>query len=347
MSSDKKLDNMQDLLRCTVEAAVNNPPADVAVRVAELAKRFDAAVAGLPPAPLTILTFHLTLPEENRIIDYVDIRTDQGQIDYGPVLQHTFAMARGFNPDCRIIYVTAADDNTSFVPDDVVVVRLPLAPAWLMYERVVAVTAYLHSNAFTSNTVLLDSDAFPNWPLAGVFDGGFDVAVTFRDSKTKMMTLNEGVIFAACRTNPGGGKSGEGARRFFRRYLGTYESLCLVPEIIDLYRDIRRWRGGQLSLNGAAGALGDFSDFDRRTINDAVVQYLACADFNFFIRDEESYSRHQLQRKYILHLKGPSKASVAAVAQFQQDWLAQVREHGANVFAPLLKELLDDSSRSS
>lgn len=346
-TSAPKPKSMQDLLRVAVEAAVNDPPAAVTARVADLAKRFDAAVAGLPPAPLTILTFHLTLPEENRVIEYIDIKTDQGLTDYGPVLQHTFNMARSFNPDCRIIFVTSENDDTGFVPDDVIVVRLPLVPAHLMYERVVAVNAYLASGAFTSNTVFLDSDAFANWPLAGVFDGGFDVALTFRDSRNFMMTLNEGVMFAACRPDAAGGKPGEGARRFFTRYLATYEALCVTPEIIKVYGEIRRWRGGQLSLNGAAGAIGDFCDFDRRTINGARVQYLACEDFNFFVRDQESYSRRQLERKYILHLKGTSKKSIAILAQFQQEWLAQVRANGANVFAPMLKELIDGPPRSS
>lgn len=337
--SSTKGPSMTEILRHAVLAAVNELPPAVATRVADLAKRFDAAVTGLPPAPLTVLTFHLTLPPEHHVIEYMDIKADQGQINYAPVLRHTFAMARSFNPDCRIIYITGEADDTSFVPDDVVVVRLPLFPGWLMYERVVAVNAYVQSAAFSSNTTFLDSDAFVNWPLAGVFDGGFDVAVTFRDARSFMMTLNEGVIFAACRSAAGGddaNRPGEGARRFFTRYLATYEALCGTPEITDLYGDIRRWRGGQLALNGATDALGSFCDFDRRVINGAVVQYLSCDDYNFFIRDEESYSRRQLERKYILHLKGPNKRSTASVAAFQQDWLARVRKHGANVFA--LKE---------
>lgn len=325
---DAKQPRMSEVIRQAVKAAVNEPPAAVAARVTDMGRVFDAAVAGLPPAPLTILTFHLTLPDEHRIIEYIDIKADQGQIDYGPVLQHTFAMARGFNPGCRIIYVTGEHDDVSFVPADVIVVRLPLSPAWLMYERVVAVNAYMQSGAFAANTVFLDSDAFANWPLGSVFGGGFDVGITFRDSDF-LMPVNEGVIFAAHKP----GDNGAGARRFFARYLATYEALCVTPQIVDLYGDIRRWRGGQLSLNGAAGAMGVFSDFDRRVIDGAVVQYLHCDDYNFFIRDGESYTKRQLERKYVLHLKGSSKSSVASVAHFQQNWLAQVREKGALVFA--------------
>lgn len=298
-------------------------------RIATLAQAFDAAVAGLPPAPLTVLIYHLKLPEEHRHIDYVDIQADQGRIDYTSVLQHTFAMARGFNPDCRILYVTGESDDTAFVPADVTVVRLPLNPGWLMYERVVAMNAYLASAAFTGHTAFLDSDAFANAPLETVFDLDFDVAVTYRTSPG-LMPLNEGVIFATRRP-------GDGAKAFFRRYLGTYEALCDDARVKEVYGDIRRWRGGQLSLNGAAIATGHLSDLDRRMIDGALVRYLNCDDFNFFIRDSEQYSKFQLKRKYVLHLKGPSKGSVASAAQFQIPWLQVWRKSGANLFAPILQ----------
>ena len=238
-------------------------------------------------------------------------------------------MARGFNPDCRILYVTGEADDTAFVPADVIVVRLPLFPGWLMYERVVAVNGYLASAAFTGHTAFLDSDAFANAPLDKVFDLAFDVAVTYRTSPG-LMPLNEGVIFAAKR-------QGGGAQTFFRRYLGTYEALCDDARVKAVYGDIRRWRGGQLSLNGAAVATGALSDLDRRVIDGALVRYLNCDDFNFFIRDSEQYSKFQLKRKYVLHLKGPSKASVTSAAQFQIPWLQEWRKSGANLFAPILQ----------
>lgn len=325
----KHLDDMEAFVAHAADLATPALAPQTEARIADMARVFDAAVAGLAPAPLTVVVYHLKLPEEHRHIDYVDIQADQGKIDYTSVLQHTFAMARGFNPDSRILFVTGETDDTTFVPADVLVVRLPLNPAWLMYERVVAVNAYLASAAFTGNTALLDSDAFANAPLDKVFDLTFDVAVTYRVSPG-LMPLNEGVIFAAKRT-------GGGAQRFFRRYLGTYEALCDDARVKEVYGEIRRWRGGQLSLNGAAIATGHFSDLDRRDIDGALVRYLNCDDFNFFIRDSEQYSKFQLKRKYVLHLKGPSKASVATAAQFQIPWLQEWRKHGANLFAPILQ----------
>jgi hypothetical protein len=332
------LASMAGFVDHAVELATQRIAPQTAARIAGLAGHFDAAVAGLPPAPLTVVIYHLSLPEQHRHISYIDIQADQGAIDYTGVLKHTFAMARGFNPDCRILYITGTNDDTAFVPPDVTVVRLPLDPGALMYERVVAVNAYLASAAFTGPTAFLDSDAFANAPLARVFDLAFDVAVTYRDARG-LMPLNEGVIFAAKR-------EGGGAVRFFRRYLGTYEALCDSPKVQQVYGDIKRWRGGQLSLNGAAIAIGTLSDLDRRDIDGARLRYLNCDDFNFFIRDAGQYSKGLLKRKYVLHLKGPSKASVATAAQFQIAWLEEWRKAGANLFAPILAAQLKGAAPS-
>lgn len=311
--------NMYKFILLAAESACDDIPDDTAARLNDLARRFDAASAGYAPVPLTVMIYHLSLPQEHRYVNFVDFKADQGGTDYRSVLLHTFAMARGFHPQCRILYVIGENDDADFVPADVDVVRLPLNPGWLMYDRVVAMTAYLHSSAFASHTVFLDSDAFCNAALDRVFRLSFDVAVTFRSDPKGMMPLNEGVIFAAHRP-------GLGARAFFRRYLGTYEVLRRSQPVIDVYGDIRRWRGGQLALCGAAAAVGRFSEIDRRTLSGAEVRYLRCEDFNFFVRDGEAYDPVQLQRKYVLHLKGPTKLSVSTFVRFQNEWLAQTRK---------------------
>lgn len=307
--------SMDIMIRHVSSRASNDVPADVAERVASMIPTFDAAVAGLAPAPLTIVIFHLKLPEEHRRLDYVDIKGDQGAFDFVGVLQHNFMIARAFNPKSRIIYITGEHDDTSFVPDHVITVRLPLQPKWLMYERVVAVSAFMESKAYASDTVFLDSDAFPNWSLERIFLLSFDVGVTFRDT-LGLMPVNEGVIFASHRP-------GLKARSFFRRYLATYEALCLDQPIIDHYKDIRRWRGGQLSLNAATAATGILSNFDQRDIVGAKVRYLNCNDYNFTITGGTEYSGALLQRKYVLHLKGSGKAAVLPVAEFQKQWLKE------------------------
>ena len=306
--------DMSRMIRHVASRAKNDVPADVAERVASMIPAFDTAVAGQPPAPLTIVIFHIKLPEEHRKIDYVDIEGDQGSIDYVDVLKHNFFIARAFNPNSRIIYITGEGDDTSFVPDHVITVRLPLQPKWLMYERVVAMSAFMESEAYASHTVFLDSDAFPNWHLGRVFLLSFDIGVTFRDTPG-LMPVNEGVIFAAHRP-------GLKARNFFKRYLATYETLCLDQPIIDYYKDIKRWRGGQLSLNATVAATGVLSDLHQRDIAGANVRYLHCNDYNFTIVDGVKYSSDLLRRKYVLHLKGPVKSMVQTIAQFQKKRIA-------------------------
>ncbi len=311
---------MDMLIQHAVSKATDTLPEAVAARVADMAPVFERAVAGQPTPPLTLVFFHLKLPDEHRHLDYVDIKGDQGGIEYEPVLKHAFAMARGYHPNARIIFITGAQDETGFVPPDVTVVRLPLNPGWLMYERVVAINAYMQSQAFDSNTVFLDGDAFPNWPLDRVFRFAFDVAVTYRDNPG-LMPVNEGVIFAAHRP-------GLAARAFFNRYLATYEALCVSKLVIEVYNDIRRWRGGQLSLNGAAAATGVIAETDQRQVAGALLRYLPCDDYNFFVR-AENYPLQVLRRKYVLHLKGGMKAGVSSLGELQLGWLKKFRASNA------------------
>lgn len=324
--STSAFNSMESLMAYANARVSDSLPPTLAARVDALAARFDAAVAGLPATPLTVVIFHLTLTEETRRIEYVDVKGDQGEVDYGPVLKHAFHVAQAFNPDCRIVFVVGENDDTGFVPSDVVVVRLPLDPAHLMYERVVAANAYMRSSAFAGHTAFLDSDAFVNRPLAPLFRLPFDVGVTFRNDPG-MMKINEGVILAAHRP-------GLKARAFFNRYLVTYEVLRQDPEIIGLYRDIRRWRGGQLSLSAVAHFPGVVSETDSRNIAGAVVRYLPCSLCNFLVRPTEQYALDVLKRKYIIHLKGGSKGSLDMIADFQLAWLKEYRDRSAKTAAP-------------
>src|SRR3546814_497461 len=95
--------SMEELVEHAAGQVTDDLPPAIEARLQDLAGRFDAAVDGMAPVPLTCVIFHLTLPPDARRIDYVDIQADQGKIDYIAVLQHAFAMARTFNPDCRIL----------------------------------------------------------------------------------------------------------------------------------------------------------------------------------------------------------------------------------------------------
>jgi hypothetical protein len=304
---------MRGLMNNAVNSARNTLTDEIKRRVSSLGQKFDEACEGTNDADLTIMVFHLELEDAYKKVDYVDISFDQSLVNYKAILEYHFQASRMFNPDARIIFICGEGDDVSFVPDDVVIVQLPLRSQWLMYERAVALTAYIHSRSFTSNTVMLDSDAIPNYALKTVFELNFDLALTYRQPST-LMTLNEGVIFV------GVGQDGSKSRKFFERYLATYEQLCVNEFVIEKYKEIRRWRGGQLALNGAGKALGFMSEFDQTYANEALVRYLPGEDYNFSIRPGESYSAEQLMRKYILHLKGPMKPDLKIIVEFQRLW---------------------------
>jgi hypothetical protein len=47
------------------------------------------------------------------------------------------------------------------------------------------------------------------------------------------------------------------------------------------------------------------------------------ADYNFVVRDNETYSLELLQRKYILHFERSVQAGCGVIAQFQTQWLGK------------------------
>lgn len=266
----------------------------------------------IPESPWRGWIYHVPIPKEHAQIKYRDVKMDQSVYDYDKIVGHALSSINRFNGGA--IWVTDAIGGKVFVTDKCAVQRpgraklvYPFNPLQPMYERVRAMCAYAHSAAFNSPTVFLDGDAFVNTDLTRIFKAIPDIAVTYRHHPG-LMPINEGVIFA----NPT-----EGARAFFRAYLATYENLAKVPEIVDYYGDIKRWRGGQLSLNALTCPLGVPSEVDRLETSRYVVGYLPCHVWNFSVEMDQSYSKADLDAKAVIHLKGGRKALVDQVIEYQ------------------------------
>lgn len=241
------------------------------------------------PVPWRGWIYHVPIPKEHAQIKYRDVKMDQSVYDYSKIVAH--AVARG-----RALLV-----NETLYPFN------PLEP---MYERVRAMCAYVHSSAFNSPTVFLDGDAFVNTDLTPIFKTIRDVAVTYRNDPG-LMPINEGVIFA---------QPTEGAKAFFRSYLATYENLAKTPEIVEYYGSnpgIKRWRGGQLSLNALTCPEGVASEMDRLDGPGYRVQYLSCLAWNFSMDLHQSYARDELDTKAIIHNKGDRKRMADQVIGYQ------------------------------
>jgi len=263
-------------------------------------------------ADLNIFTFHAHVPDSHRRIAYVDVKHDHHAFDYPLVNRHFIDTAVHFNPKVRIIFVT--DETTPAPPPHprLAVVRLQMDTRGLMFERVRTMAAYTNSPAFDRNTVFLDTDAFPNSPLGSIFDGTFDVGVTWRDPEGFYMPLNEGVIFAS-HDRP------DQARRFFDTYLATYLSLIADPATQAYYGDIKRWRGGQLSLNATW-------DHYMRLVSDGClvsprVNVFPCDSHNFWVEPDASADPALWNQKHILHLKGDSKWRVSQIMAYHSERL--------------------------
>lgn len=310
-----------DLVR-HAEGRVNDCPAAATDAIVETyraafdAARFDGA--GRPG--VNIVTFHAEVPESHRFIDYVDVKHDHHGYDYQRIIRHFADSALRFNPDARIFFVTGEAGPEPAGDPRICIVRLPIDTRAPMYERVKAAVAYIRSTAFDRDTIFLDTDAFPNRALAGVFGADFDLGVTERPTQNFYMPLNEGVIFASAR------RRGP-VRRFFEHYVGTYDALITDPIVGDYYGDVTRWRGGQLSLNATAFRL---SASMPRTPHLPKVSYLPCETYNFLVGQNSAPDPERWDEKFVLHLRGGSKMLISQLEQYQNDrWRSDEEMHAA------------------
>ena len=283
-------------------------------------------VAGNRAAPVNIFVYHFPVPPEASRISYADIRMDQGAFDYDRIIEHFLIAALSRGTEEHVYLVTSAEFGRQFRHPRLAVVALDVDPVAPMYERVRAMAAYARSSAFDADTVFLDGDAFANRSLKPVFQCPFDVAVTYRGDPG-LMPINEGVMFAASARR-------EKVAGFFDAYLGTYDRLISHPPIVAHYGDVRRWRGGQLSLNALTCPLGVPSEIDAGAVFGADLRYLPCHGFNFSMEAGQKYTADQLDGKYVLHLKGPRKQFLETIAKYQLSRLKSPAAVRAEIATP-------------
>jgi hypothetical protein len=285
------------IARAAALAADSLEPATEA-RVARHAATFERAAR--PGAGLAVFVFHADLPAGERI-DYVDARFTPGDFDYLDILRRCIGRARQHCPGATVYLATAAGSRyVALAAPDVVVVELELEVSRPMYERAAALAGYARSAAFCRDTVFLDGDALVNRPLGEVFGLGFDLGLTYREGE-RLMPVNEGVMFLAAR-NPAA------VRHFLERRLATYDRVAADPFITGYYGDMRRWRGGQLSLNALVSGLRPYSPYRVDAAAGVALRFLPCDTFNFAGGEGEAPdSIERLAERYVVHFKGPRK----------------------------------------
>lgn len=278
-------------------------------RVAAFQQAFDQAPLPATPPAAICFAFHASVPATESAVRYRDVAIDHGKFDYDRIVRHCIAAALAAQPNCRFVLATDGAFLPGLAHPNLTIVRLPLDAASPMYERVVAMCAFVRSLQFNAPTVFLDSDAFLNAAAAPIFAAPFDLGVTYR-SDPGLMPINEGVILA-------GSRNRAAVRSFFAGYLGTYDRLCGNPTVMGYYGNVKRWRGGQLSLNALACPPGIPSELEAAEVFGAKVRYYPCATFNFSIEMDRPYTLKQLDAKAVLHLKGPRKAMLDQIIGYQ------------------------------
>lgn len=281
-----------DILAKPLPRRLDAPPPGIEGLIAA----FDAA--GVTPAPVNVFTYHTRVEADYQPIDTFDIKgLDHRRFDYDYILAYFSHAATGFFPGANVILVTDADSPAPPGHRFSHIVRLDVNKDEPMYQRVRAMAAYVNSTAFTATTLFLDSDAFVGNDFRAVLEGDFDIAATFRPDPA--MVLNEGVQ-AASHRRP------EKARAFYNGYLATYEQLAEDADVQARYpHGIKKWRGGQLSLNsvGWDGAYPEAGEI--RELDGTRVLYLPCADYNH--KPGPSDGLIDLLAKQVVHFKGNAK----------------------------------------
>lgn len=289
-----------------------------AARLAQFQGAFDAAPLPTEQPTAVCFAFHASVPQAEAAVKYRDVSIDHSKFDYERIVRQCIAAALATQTGSHFVLATDAQFLADLAHPALTIVRLPLDAASPMYERVIAMCAFVRSRQFRAPTAFLDSDAFLNAPVASLFQGHFDIGATYR-SDPGLMPINEGVIFANSRNK-------DLVRGFFAGYLGTYDRLCGNAAVSGYYGNIKRWRGGQLSLNALTCPPGVPSELDSAKAFGARIRYFPCSTFNFSIELDRPYSARQLDAKAVLHLKGPRKAILDQIIAYQTQRRPQIAQ---------------------
>ena len=260
----------------------------------------------LDPGNLNVVIFHIKIAADAGVVKAPDIRgLDHDKVDYETLLQVNIDIALKTNPLARVFLIT----DCSFLSElrthnRLNISRISVNAREPMFERVITMAAYVRSRLFGQPTVFLDSDAFLLRPVHNLFANRFDIGLTHRNIFGQM-PINEGVIF----TN---NAYKDRVQRFFDAYVASYLSIEDSSEMAKIYTNLRRWRGGQLSVN-SIGQGGQVYSSGLLRAEDIRVTYLPCSQYNLSEIGEREVTAALCKRTVVLHLKGSRKSWLRAL----------------------------------
>jgi hypothetical protein len=258
------------------------------------ARRASALISGgreIGQDQIDLVAFHVDMPTAPSGI--------HDAIDYIKTLQLTFSAAAIKAPLARRIILT---DNATEFPEGIgahEIIRLALDKSALMYERMRLQLAYLQARPDGRASVLMDTDVVINRDPAGIFNQEFDIGLTWRTGFPDA-PFNGGLIFV------GPGRQG---MSFFTDAIACYDNLAAARGLAEFFNgSLKAWWGDQFALAALAG----YREFGQRLsdgvlVNEVVVAYLPCDQFNTTLDPGINYELDDLRRKYAIHFKGNRK----------------------------------------
>ena len=292
---------VQEGVRLANEAFVEELPSEWDQSIEERAASFCGSHPDLMPGNLNVVIFHVKIPADAGEVKAPDIRNlDHDKVDYETLIRLNIDTALKTNPRSRVFLLTDHSFLGDLEPHNRLnISRMAVNAREPMFERVMTMAAYVRSQLFDQPTVFLDSDAFLLRPIHNLFANRFDVGLTHRNI-IGQMPINEGVIFA-------NNQDKAAVKKVFDSYLASYLAIETNSEMTRLYSNIRRWRGGQLSVNsigqgGQVYASGMPTGVTPRIVN------LPCSVYNLSQISEQEVTPALCRRTTVLHLKGPRKS---------------------------------------
>ena len=258
--------------------------------------------------PQSFVFFHADLGEAHPFAN-LNRSEFETRIDYRDSLAIAVRAIRACVRDSRVVLLTGAGAAAAGWQGFDQVIEVAVDPNRLMYSRMQAYRDLCRDGQLRGPASFLDTDIFVVRDPAAVFDGGFDVALTYRRHPAfHHMPINEGVILAAH------GASRE-AVRFFDSCLGLYDRLAENAAVRTRYGfDVRHWRGGQLALAAFVGWRTPPFAAPDATIDGVRVRFLPCDDYNHAVSAGDDFAR--LDAKRALHFKGgPAKSLMSSYAR--------------------------------
>jgi len=260
-----------------------------------------------------VFVFHCILPEDSTKISYRDISGDQARSDYEDMIGFNANLCCHTNPESLWLLITDA----KFCPaingyeslesrGQVAIARLPLNPYQLMFERVLSMYAYRMGEGINYNTSFVDGDAFLMQSLEPIWRGKSNVYLTYR-RLAGLMPVNEGVFHV---------RAGAEGLEFSRNHLAQYEFVENLDSVREFYgSDIRRWRGGQLSLNSLAQIML------RSSLKTSESRHLCMLPCFYHNATPTPGLAFNVAEKCVVHLKGNMKESLNKLKSYFGDIL--------------------------